>query len=152
MSAELVFMMGKYEARIPPDRLYSRNHMWAQDRGGNLRFGFTAYAIRLLQDVYFLEWSVDAGTTLRERQAIGSIESSKAESELYAPLAGQLVEFNQELLSDPSGVNIDTYGQGWLFSMRAEGTTLLSAADYVAHLAQAWAVAERTIKGQINES
>ena len=151
MSAELVFMMGKFPARFPTDRQYARNHMWAQPAAGNCRFGFSAYAVRLLQDVYFLEWSVDEGTELREKQAIGAIESSKAESELYSPLAGRLVEFNSALLSDPSTINLDTYGQGWLFRMEAGPGGLLSPTEYLDHLTASWAIAERTIKGQMNE-
>jgi glycine cleavage system H protein len=107
--------------------------------------------VRLLQDVYFLDWTIDAGTTLKERQAIGNIESSKAESELYAPVAGTLVEFNQELLTDPSGINVDKYGRGWIFAMQSAGDTLLSPEEYLVHLESAWKVAERTIKGQMNE-
>ena len=152
MSDELTFMMGKFAARIPTDRRYARNHMWAQggDRDG-LRFGFTAYAVRLLQDVYFLEWTVDEGTNLRERQAIGAIESSKAESELYCPTAGRLTTFNAQLLSDPSTINVDTYGEGWLFTLEAASDNLLSPDEYIAHLGEAWKVAERTIKGQMND-
>ena len=101
MSDDLVFLMGKFEARFPTDRKYARNHMWALPVEGGFRFGFSAYAVRLLQDVYFLDWSVDAGVDLKERQEIGSIESSKAESDLYAPLAGRLAQFNPVLLSDP---------------------------------------------------
>lgn len=151
MSDGLVFYMGKFAAPIPLDRRYARNHMWAMQSGGSWRFGFTAYAVRLLQDVYFLEWSVDAGTTLRERQSIGAIESSKAESELFAPIAGRLLRFNEELLSDPSGINVDNYGAGWLFEIEGDGSSLLSPPEYVDHLQDAWAVAQRTIKGQINE-
>ena len=114
-----------------------------------LRFG--AYAVRLLQDVYFLDWSIDDGTTLTERQPIGNIESSKAESELFSPVAGKLVEFNQELLTDPSGINVDKYGRGWLFAMQSRGESLLSPEEYLVHLEAAWKVAERTIKGQMNE-
>jgi glycine cleavage system H protein len=149
--SELVFMMGKFTARFPTDRSYAKNHMWAQPIEGGYRFGFSAYAVRLLQDVYFLEWSVDAGATLREKQAIGAIESSKAESELYSPMNGQLIEFNERLLSDPSTINVDTYGRGWLFSMAGNGQPLLSPADYLVHLEAAWKVAERTIKGQMND-
>lgn len=151
MNDALTFMMGKFEARVPIDRQYARNHMWARVEGQDMRFGLTAYAVRLLQDVYFLEWTVDAGIALRERQAIGAIESSKAESELYAPLAGTLVAFNDNLLADPSAINLDGYGEGWLFSMRADGDGLLSPERYLAHLADSWKIAERTIKGQINE-
>lgn len=154
MSDELVFMMGQFAAKFPVDRQYAKNHMWAKSagEGGPYRFGFSAYAVRLLQDVYFLEWTVDAGSRLREKQAIGAIESSKAESELYAPLPGRLTEFNDNLLSDPSGINVDPYGEGWLFAMEGSGETLLSPDEYLVHLAASWAVAERTIKGQINET
>lgn len=152
MSDELVFMMGQFEARFPTDRRYSKNHMWALPGEGGFRFGFSAYAVRLLQDVYFLDWSVDPGAQLRDRQPIGSIESSKAESELYAPMAGVLVELNQRLLSDPSTINVDKYGEGWLFAIQGSGETLLSPADYLVHLEGSWAIAQRTIKGQVNET
>jgi len=151
MTDELVFMMGQFAARFPRDRRYARNHMWAQEAAGTWRFGFSAYAVRLLQDVYFLAWSVDAGTQLREKQTIGEIESSKAESELYAPIAGRLTEFNAALLRDPSTINVDAYGGGWLFEMETARNDLLSPEEYLTHLAAAWKVAERTIKGQMNE-
>jgi glycine cleavage system H protein len=160
MSDDLVFMMGKFQAKFPTDRLYAKNHMWAQQveaatssphPGYVWRFGFSAYAVRLLQDVYFLDWTIDAGAQLTERQLIGNIESSKAESELYAPVAGTLTEFNQELLTDPSAINVNTYGPGWLFAIASTGDSLLSPDEYLAHLETAWKVAERTIKGQFNE-
>lgn len=151
MSDELVFAMGQFPARIPVDRHYAKNHMWAQVDGQVVRFGFSAYAVRLLQDVYFLEWTVDAGTALRERQQIGAIESSKAESDLYAPVTGLLVDFNAALLKDPSAINVDGYGGGWLFCMTDLAGPLLSPEEYLTHLAASWEVAQRTIKGQINE-
>jgi glycine cleavage system H protein len=159
MADELIFMMGKFEARFPTDRKYAKNHMWARPADERpatgtaqfWRFGFSAYAVRLLQDVYFLDWTIDAGIAINERQPIGNIESSKAESELYAPAGGTLVEFNQELLSDPSGINVDKYDRGWLFSLQTTGETLLSPEEYLDHLESAWKVAERTIKGQMNE-
>jgi glycine cleavage system H protein len=147
----LTFMMGNFAAEFPTDRLYARNHMWAQPREGVLRFGFTAYAVRLLQDVYFLDWTVDAGAALALKQEIGQIESKKAESSLYSPVAGKLVCFNEELLSDPSAINIDKYGGGWLFEMQAAGEELISAEQYLEHLAAVWEVTQRTIKGQMNE-
>ncbi|REK12324.1 MAG: glycine cleavage system protein H [Planctomycetota bacterium] len=149
---ELVFWMGKFEARFPTDRRYAKNHMWAAPvEGGGYRFGFSAYAVRLLQDVYFLEWSIDPDTPLREKQEIGAIESSKAESALYAPIAGRLTRFNDDLLADPSTINVDLYGRGWLFEIEGEGGELLSPEAYLLHLEAAWEVAERTLKGQFNE-
>ncbi|MCA9249383.1 MAG: glycine cleavage system protein H [Planctomycetales bacterium] len=151
-SAELFFMMGQFKAAFPVDRLYAKNHMWAQPQGDDcFRFGFSAYAVRLLQDVYFLEWDVDAGATIRERQKIGFIESSKAESDLFAPLAGELTALNEELLADPSAVNTDKYGRGWLFEIRGPADTLLSPENYLAHLESVWETTQRTIKGQLNE-
>lgn len=152
MSEELVFMMGQFSARFPLDRLYARNHMWALPSGEGFRFGFTAYAVRLLQDVYFLEWFLEAPAKVKERQAIGAIESSKAESELYAPVSGQLKEFNSALLKDPSAINVDGYNAGWLFSLIGEPAGLMKPSEYMDHLAAAWEIAQRTIKGQVNET
>ena len=102
MSDHLVFMMGQFEALFPTDRLYATNHMWALPQDDVYRFGFTAYAVRLLQDVYFLDWAVEPGARLRKSQEIGLIESKKAESSLFAPIPGELTSLNEELLSDPS--------------------------------------------------
>jgi glycine cleavage system H protein len=148
--SELVFMMGEFEARFPTDRLYCANHMWALDVGQAFRFGFTAYAVRLLQDVYFLEWTVDDDMQLSHRQEIGNIESKKAESDLYAPAGGRLVRFNEALLDDPSAINVDKYGQGWLFELQAETDSLMSAQQYIEHLDSVWEITQRTIKGQLN--
>ena len=152
MSGELVFRMGQYEARFPTDRLYAKNHMWAQPREAVLRFGFTAYAVRLLQDVYFLDWTVEPGAPLSKLQTIGAIESKKAESDLYAPIAGRLTTFNPTLLADPSGINLDPYGQGWLLEIEGPGDDLLTPEAYVQHLAAVWEVTQRTLKGKFNET
>src|SRR4051812_28968541 len=93
----LTFLMGKYPATLPAARRYCRNHMWCQATGDALRFGFTSYAVRLMQDVYFLDWSVGRDTPLQLKQLVGHIETSKAMSDLYAPLAGTLARFNDAL-------------------------------------------------------
>src|SRR3954451_12726882 len=121
----MTFHMGKFPAVLPGQLRYARNHMWARPQGGGLRFGFTSYAIRLMQDVYFLDWSVSAGDRVTLLQEIGHIETSKAESDLFAPLAGTLVQFNKALLSDPSAINVDGYGAGWLFELKSDEPSLL---------------------------
>lgn len=153
MPDSLYFDMGEFRAEFPTDRHYAKNHMWAveQEGGGNWRFGFTAYAVRLLQDVYFLDWEIEPGATLTEKQEIGQIESQKAEASLYAPLAGTVSAINQTLLADPSAINVDKYGSGWLLEIEATGTNLLSPETYLEHLAAVWEVTQRTIKGQANE-
>lgn len=151
MSEPLTFLMGNFSAEFPTDRRYAKNHMWGQSHGGAIRFGFTAYAVRLLQDVYFLDWTVDAGIPLSAQQEIGQIESKKAESSLYAPVAGVLTRFNDELLRDPSAINVDKYGNGWLFEIEADADQLLAPAAYLDHLAAVWEITQRTIKGQMND-
>mgnify|MGYP006285616245 CR=1 FL=1 len=151
MSEPLVFWMGKFAAELPVDRRYAKNHMWAAPIEGGWRFGFTAYAVRLLQDVYFLDWTVDVGVELAARQEIGQIESKKAESSLFAPIAGRLLRFNETLLSDPSGINVDKYETGWLFEISGAADSLLSPDEYYRHLESVWDVTQKTIKGQLNE-
>src|SRR5947207_1423914 len=113
MPHSLTFMMGKFPAILPTDRRYARNHMWAQPAhavgqassfvqvdegkrgrlpydGEHWRFGFTAYAVRLMQDVYFLDWHVSAGDEVQLLQEIGHIETSKAVADLFGPIAGTL--------------------------------------------------------------
>ena len=169
--AELTFMMGEFEALLPTDRLYCANHMWAQvaeaagasESTSLVRFGFTAYAVRLLQDVYFLDWEFDAPVQLSVGQEFGSIESKKAESSLYSPVAGQLIRFNETLMEDPSAINTDKHGDGWLFEMevndlvvasdgagQAGPTELLQPEAYVSLLEDVWVKTQRTIKGQLN--
>jgi glycine cleavage system H protein len=150
MSDHLVFMMGEFQAEFPTDRQYAHNHMWGKANGDVIRFGFTAYAVRLLQDVYFLDWTVDNNVQLRLRQEIGSIESKKAESDLFAPVAGTLTRFNESLLSDPSYINVDKYERGWLFEIAGAGENLMSAAEYIDHLESVWEITQRTIKGQLS--
>ena len=152
MSDPLHFMMGQYKAQIPDDRQYSRRHLWLQESGpGQYRVGFTTYSVRLLQDVYFLEWSIDPGTLVRDKQEIGEVESAKAVSSMFPPCAGKVLSFNQQLLNDPSGINADNYGSGWLYEFETTAS-LLSAAGYVEFLQSAWEDAQKAIKGQINES
>ncbi|MCA9151161.1 MAG: glycine cleavage system protein H [Planctomycetales bacterium] len=153
MSDPLVFMMGNFAAQFPTDRLYAKNHMWAQrqEQRNCFRCGFSAYAVRLLQDVYFLDWTVDEGTTLLPKQSIGEIESKKAESSLYTPFSGFLTTFNPKLLKDPSYINVSPYADGWLFEIEGEGVELLSPPAYLEHLQAVWDITQRTIKGQLNE-
>jgi glycine cleavage system H protein len=150
MADDRTFLMGKFPAVLPGSLRYARNHMWARPEGALLRFGFTSYAIRLMQDVYFLDWQVSAGDAVEVLQQIGHIETSKAVSDLFAPVSGAIAEFNRELLDDPSGINVDGYGAGWLFAMQSDGAGLLNVDEYYQHLADNWEKTQRLIKGKIN--
>lgn len=152
MSENLIFLMGEFEAEFPTDRQYCSNHMWALPEGDQLRFGFTAYAVRLLQDVYFLDWLLDAPATIKHQQEIGSIESKKAESSLYAPVTGNLTIFNEILMEDPSAINTDKYSDGWLFEVANADGPLMTPEEYLESLVDVWKKTERTIKGQVNQA
>jgi glycine cleavage system H protein len=152
MPDALTFMMGKYPADLPGDLLYAKNHMWCRPgAAGTHTFGFTAYAVRLMQDVFFLEWRVDPGLVLA-KQEIGYIETQKATSGLYAPVAGRITRFNTELLDDPSTINVDGYGRGWLFELAGDTAELLDVTAYADHLAAGWENTHRLIKGQLNKA
>jgi glycine cleavage system H protein len=142
-------MMGKFPAVLPGDFRYCRNHMWAKEVEGRWRFGFTAYAVRLMQDVYFLDWSVNEGDSLQLKQEIGHIETSKAESDLFAPIAGTLVQFNRELLKDPTPINVDNYGAGWLFEMTGPGEGIMNVEEYYQFLDQNWEKTQKMLKGHM---
>jgi glycine cleavage system H protein len=149
MPDSLTFLMGKYPAVLPTDRRYCRNHMWCQPAEGYSRFGFTSYAVRLMQDVYFLDWQVNAGDVLALKQLIGHIETSKAMSDLFAPAAGTLVRFNEEVLKDPSAINVDTYEGGWLFEMDAPTAETLEAEEYYRFLDANWEKTQNLLKGHM---
>ncbi|HEV3262754.1 MAG TPA: glycine cleavage system protein H [Gemmataceae bacterium] len=149
MPGEMTFLMGKFPAVLPGDRRYARNHMWCRPLEGRLRFGFTSYAVRLMQDVYFLDWVVNAGDAVQKSQQIGHIETSKAVADLFAPIAGTLTAFNQELLKDPSPINLSNYGEGWLFEMEGDAGTTLGVEEYHQFLADNWEKTQRTLKGHM---
>jgi glycine cleavage system H protein len=126
--------------------------MWCKATDDGYRFGFTAYAVRLMQDVYFLEWSVDAGAAVAARQPIGFLESSKAQSELYAPLAGTVLRFNPSLLNDPSAINVDGYNAGWLFDLSGDPVGTLDVHEYRDFLTAGWEHTQRLLKKQVHET
>jgi glycine cleavage system H protein len=102
-----------------------------------------------MQDVYFLEWRIEPGL-VTAKQEIGFIETQKATSGLYAPLAGRIIRFNAALLDDPGTINLDNYGAGWLFHFEGDLGDTLDAQGYYAHLEAGWEATQRMIKGQIN--
>ena len=152
MSERFKFAMGDFVAEFPRDRQYATNHMWAKQIDSlRWRFGLTAYAVRLLQDVYFLDWEFKPPASVALKAQIGSIESKKAESDLYAPVEGTLVGINEATLQDPSLINADAYEDGWLIEIESQDhLRLLTPDGYAEHLIIAWEVAQRTIKGQAN--
>lgn len=152
MAESLTFLMGKHPAVLPADFHYCRNHMWCRrGQDGVHRFGFSSYAIRLMQDVYFLDWSVNVGDAVALKQQIGNIETSKAVSDLFSPVSGTIAAINGDVLKDPSAINVDGYGAGWLFETKGDASATMTVAEYHAYLTSTWDQTQRILKGQMGE-
>jgi len=145
----LIFEMGLYKAVIPAGLLYSEIHFWFDVLEDNrTRCGLTAYAGRLLTDLFRLDWTVKAGDSIAAEQPLGEVESTKAVSELYAPMSGKLLAVNAEAVNDPSMLGVDPYAT-WLFEFEGRPEKALSAAEYVAFLAAGWEETVKLLKGQV---
>ncbi len=122
----------------PNDRLYTKTHEWVLLTGSEATAGITQYAQEQLGDVVFVELPAP-GKRVEKGAALGNIESVKAVSEVFAPMAGEVSATNGELESHPELVNQDPYGQGWLVRLRiAPGAAdgLMDAAAYEKFLAE----------------
>ena len=120
------------ETRIPDDLHYSEQDEWARREGDRVTVGITDYAQQQLGDVVFVELPA-VGSSVTRGGAFGVIESVKAVSDLYAPVAGEVVAVNDALGSRPELVNEDCYGEGWMLVIRPSGDPtegLLDAAAY----------------------
>ncbi|MGV6818232.1 MAG: glycine cleavage system protein GcvH [Thiotrichales bacterium] len=110
---------------IPADLKYTKSHEWVKDNGdGTVTIGITDHAQALLGDLVFVELP-EASTEYGAGDACCVVESVKAASDVYAPIAGEIVEVNTALEDSPELVNSDPYGEGWLFVMNIEDETML---------------------------
>lgn len=118
---------------VPADLRYTKEHEWVRLEGDVATVGITQFAADQLGDIVFVELPA-AGRTLAAHAAFGVVESVKAVSDLYAPLAGEVVEANGALGGTPELVNADPYGDGWMLRLRvadpAAVAALLDAAAY----------------------
>ena len=102
---------------IPEDLRYTAEHEWVRSvDGGRVRIGITHYAQDALGDVVFVS-RPELGATVSAGQALGEVESTKSVSEIYAPLAGEVVARNDALESHPEVINSDPYGEGWIVEL-----------------------------------
>lgn len=98
---------------VPDDLRYSSDHEWARLEGGKVRVGITDFAQDTLGDVVFVQVP-ELGTTVTAGGTFGEVESTKSVSDLYAPVAGTVVEVNGDLADAPNRLNEDPYGEGWI--------------------------------------
>ncbi len=123
----------------PEGLLYSKEHEWLKVDGGVATVGITDYAQNSLGDIVYVELP-RVGQQIAQFASIGVVESVKAVSDLFTPIGGEVVEINPALETDPSLVNRDAFGDGWLYKVRVadpgESKTLLGPADYEALVAE----------------
>jgi glycine cleavage system H protein len=122
---------------IPEDLSYTKEHEWVaeQEDGVTVTVGITAYATEQLGDVVYVQVP-EVGSTVTAGDAVGEVESTKSVNDIFSPVTGEVVEINTAVLDDPSLLNSDPYGEGWLFKVRVEEMPddLLSAEEYQAHI------------------
>lgn len=108
--------------KIPTDRFYSASHEWLRVEGETGVVGITDHAQRELSDIVFVELPA-VGTRVRRAEAVATVESVKAASDIYAPVAGEVREVNSALAQEPGLINSDPYGKGWLFRIEVADPT-----------------------------
>jgi len=122
---------------IPANLKYTADHEWISMEGDIATVGITYHAQEELTDIVFVELP-EIGRVCNAEEGIAVVESVKAASDIYAPLAGEIVEANDGLEADPSLVNTDPHGKGWIFKMKvndmADLESLMNADAYIAHI------------------
>ena len=120
-------------SNVPENLHYSKDHEWIRVEGEVGTVGITDHAQDSLGDVVYVELP-KPGDTFAAHETFGSVESVKAVSELFIPVAGEVVEVNETLQDEPEKVNSDPYGDGWMVRLRlsspGEVDSLLNAAEY----------------------
>jgi glycine cleavage system H protein len=124
-------------ANIPENLRYSKDHEWVSVEGDTATIGITDYAQGSLGDVVYVELP-KPGDKFNAHEAFGSVESVKAVSEIFTPIAGEVIEANSGLNDTPEVVNSDPYGGGWMIKIKMDNPgaadAMLSAAEYDEYL------------------
>jgi len=125
-------------SETPADLLYSKSHEWVRIQGGEATIGITDHAQEALNDIVYVELP-KVGQSFALEQEFGVVESVKSVSDLFMPIAGEVIAVNAALEDAPETLNDDPYGDGWLIRVKvkdpAQAKQLLSAADYQKEIA-----------------
>jgi glycine cleavage system H protein len=118
---------------IPAELKYTKDHEWVKIDGDVATVGITEFAQSELGDIVYVEIET-VGETIDQEEVFGSVEAVKTVSDLFMPLSGEIVEFNEDLESNPELVNSDPYGEGWMIKVKLSDTSqidgLLDASAY----------------------
>lgn len=118
---------------IPQELKYTKDHEWIRVEGDTVTIGITDFAQSELGDIVYVEVET-LDETLEKEEVFGTVEAVKTVSDLYLPISGEIIEFNESLEDEPEKVNSDPYGEGWMikvkFSDESQLEELLSADAY----------------------
>ena len=118
---------------FPSDLKYTKAHAWVRREGNTATVGITDFAQRELSDIVYVEVET-VGETLSQDTIFGTVEAIKTVSDLFMPVSGEVIAFNEPLIRKPEVVNTDPYGEGWMIqiamSAPKEWDTLLTAEEY----------------------
>jgi glycine cleavage system H protein len=128
--------LNKEAGMAQKDLLYTRSHEWTRIEGNLAVVGISGFAQEQLGDITFVDLP-PIGTTVRQGEEMGSIESVKAASELYSPVTGEVTETNGELADAPERINADPYGGGWLVKVKIDQAPsgLMNSEEYETYTA-----------------
>jgi glycine cleavage system H protein len=131
--------MAAGEKMYPSDLRYTKEHEWVRLQGGVATVGITDYAQKELGDVVYVEMP-KVGAKLIAGKSMGTVESVKAVSDIFSPVAGEVTEINAALNQTPETINNDPHGQGWLIKMKVDDPgavlSLLDAAAYESFISE----------------
>lgn len=123
----------KIDMNIPSELKYTKDHEWVKIEGDVAIVGITEFAQSELGDIVYVEIET-IGETLDQEEVFGSVEAVKTVSDLFMPLSGEILEFNEALEGNPELVNSDPYGEGWMIKLKLTDASqydqLLDAATY----------------------
>ena len=127
------FVTNQQHMNIPAELKYTKDHEWVKLEGDIATIGITEFAQSELGDIVYVEIET-VGETLAQEEVFGSVEAVKTVSDLFLPMTGEIIEFNEALEASPELVNSDPYGAGWMVKVRVSNTAefeaLLDAAAY----------------------
>jgi len=117
---------------LPEELKYTKDHEWVRMENGIATIGITEFAQRELGDIVYVEVET-VGETIKSGEVFGTVEAVKTVSDLFMPIEGEIIEFNEELESSPEMVNDSPYDEGWMIKIKVSGDLsddLLSAQEY----------------------
>src|SRR5262245_26379380 len=107
---------------FPEELRYSKDHEWVKVEGQKVTIGITDHAQKELGDIVFLEIAKKVGDTVKKHDTFGTVESVKTLSDIYAPVAGKVVEVNSALADSPEMINEEPYGKAWMIKIEMADT------------------------------